>query len=266
MSESDQNQGNRHGGITGGTFNVSGGNLAGGDVNNNAQPTSASPVDQGTQHGGISGGQFDIKGGSVAAGDVNNSGPGAGSTVQSGTQNNVTGTQNNVRGNQYNADRDQFIGNRNVSTGSGGIEDYGGVQGGVHNYGGVQGGVNSGSGSQTNTRTGDISNNQGNVAVGSGINQSYSSGSSVSDPKVSALLDALEDLRDNRLDDLTGDDRKSVRGPLTEAIKSLRSGRLDINSVSTTIQQASIALGDADRVTERKALKDAAAAAGLNIR
>ncbi len=209
------------------------------------------------QQGGIGGiGQVNVPGKASFGGDFHDN----------STTNNVEGTQNNVRGNQFNSGRDQFVGNRNVSTGSGGIEDYGGVQGGVHNYGGVQGGVNSGSGSQTNIRAGDISNNQGNVAVGSGINQSYSAGGQAADPKASTLLAALEDLRDNQLDDLTGDDRKSVRGPLTEAIKSLRIGQLNATTVSNALQLASDALADADRGKERTTLKDVAAAAGLIIR
>lgn len=198
-------------------------------------------------------------------GDYNeNSGSGTQNNIR-GTQNNVTGTQNNVGRDQFNSGRDQFIGNRNVSTGSGGIEDYGGVQGGVHNYSGVQGGVNSGSGSQSNIHAGDISGNSGNVAVGNGINQSNSSGGQNADPKVNALLLALEDLRDS-VDELTGDERKSVREPLTAAIKSLRSGQLDANAVSKSLQLVSDALADADRGKERTTLKSAAAAAGLNIR
>ncbi len=179
------------------------------------------------------------------------SGSGAGSTVQ---------------GSQYNAGQDQFINNCDVNTGGGDINDYGGVQGGVHNYSGVHGNVNSGAGSQTNINAGNISGNVGNIALGSGISQSYAAGSQANQI-AATLLSALEDLRDQIDSKLEGNDsqRLSVRTPLTTAIKSLRGGQIDSSTVSSALQQAADALTKLNMSRERNILKSAAWAAGLNI-
>jgi hypothetical protein len=213
------------------------------------------------QPGGIGGiGQVNVPGNASFGGDFHDN----------SATNNVEGTQNNVQGSQYNAGQDQFIGNRNISTGSGGINDYGGVQGGVHNYGGVQGGVNSGSGSQTNIRAGDISNNQGNVAVGSGINQSYSAGEGqAADPQARTLSSALLELSNSLFDrqDISNEERNQVRGTLKTAIQSLRSRKIDANVVGGAMVDALYALGgvSADTRKEQQMLRAAADQAGLDI-
>ncbi len=225
--------------------------------------------DNAGQQGGISGGfgQVNVPGKASFGGDFNDNS--ATNNIE-GTQNNVTGTQNNVTGSQFNSGRDQFIGNRNVSTGSGGINDYGGVQGGVHNYGGVQGGVNSGSGSQTNIRAGDISNNQGNVAVGSGINQSYAAGNAAAvAPQARAMSAALLQLSNSLFDrqDISNEERNQVRTLLNKAIQSLRNGQIDSNIVGGVLRDALYDFGEmsADTRKEQATLQAIADRAGLDI-
>jgi len=158
---------------------------------------------------------------------------------------------------------------RNVNTSGGDYHEYGGVQGGIHDYGGVYGTVNGVSGNQSNITTGDISSNQGDVAVGSGINQSYSAGGAEADPKARALSSALLDLGNSLFErqDITNDERNQVRSILSTAIQSLRRGQVDPNIVGAALGDALFAFGtiSADTRAEQQQLRTAAANAGLNI-
>ncbi len=152
--------------------------------------------------------------------------------------------------NQYNAGRDQNIGNRNVSTGSGTINDYGGVSGGINNWGGVNGSVNSGSGSQTTITTGNISSNQGSVAVGSGITQNYSGGSAAPAPPPNPLLGQIRTLRDkvSAAPGISPDDLTYILGQLNGAIRQLRDNpSADLGPVNTALTNAANGLGDANQ-------------------
>ncbi len=150
--------------------------------------------------------------------------------------------------NQYNAGRDQYIGNRNVSTGSGPINDYGGVSGGINNWGGVGGSVNTGSGNQTTISTGNISGNQGAVAVGSGITQNVSSGGYTPTPADNPLLGQIRALRDkvNAASGISPADLSYIVGQLSGAIRQLRDNPGgDMGPVNAALTNAAAGLGDA---------------------
>ena len=152
--------------------------------------------------------------------------------------------------NQYNAGRDQNIGNRNVSTGSGTINDYGGVSGDINNWGGVGGSVNTGSGSQTTISTGNISSNQGAVAVGSGISQNVSSGGYTPPPPPNPLLGQIRALRDkvSAAPGISPDDLSYIVGQLNDAIRQLRDNpNADLGPINTALTNAAGGLSDANQ-------------------
>ncbi len=166
-----------------------------------------------------------------------------------------------IMGNQYNAGHDQFINNDNVSTGGGNINDYGGVGGSV----------NSGSGSQTNVTAGNISGNQGNVAVGSGINQSNSSGDAALSLPANPVLASLRDLREkvSTTSGVNPADLAYIVSRLNAAIRQLRDNpKPDLGQVNTMLTNAANGLGDAglsDLQHQLQQLISALAANGLAL-
>ncbi len=160
--------------------------------------------------------------------------------------------------NNSNNGRDQFIGNRNISAG----------EGDIHDYGGVRGNVNSGSGSQTHVRTGDISGNQGNIAVGTGISQTNVSGPALHlSPEVRTLRRILRQASDDLFDlPISGDERNTVRGALNAAISALESGQVSEQTyLALSNAVDALAYLNIDTRQQRKAITQAAAAAGWEL-